>query len=52
MDELQDIVKELKREYQREWRAKNKDKVQAINNRYWIKKALQEQQRRDDEWMF
>ena len=25
--------------YLREWRSKNKDKVKAINARYWIKKA-------------
>lgn len=28
-----------KREYMRKWRAKNKDKVKAINERYILKKA-------------
>lgn len=30
---------ELRREYQREWRRKNKDKVKANNCRYWERKA-------------
>lgn len=29
----------LKRQYQREWRAKNKDKVKQHNERYWERKA-------------
>lgn len=33
--------------YHREWRKKNKDKVRAINERYWAKKAAQEQQREE-----
>ncbi len=33
-----------RREYQRAWRAANKDKVKAIQERYWIKKANQLQQ--------
>lgn len=46
MQELQNKVKELQREYQRNWRAKNKDKVRAINNRYWEKKAKIEVERK------
>ena len=30
---------ELRREYQRGWRRKNKDKVRANNRRYWERKA-------------
>lgn len=30
-----------RRAYQRQWRAENKDKVKAANNRYWLKKAHQ-----------
>ena len=34
-------AKEARREYYRAWRAANKDKVKAINERYWVKKGLQ-----------
>jgi hypothetical protein len=30
---------ELKREYYREWRKKNKEKTKAYQDRYWEKKA-------------
>lgn len=43
MDEL---AKEERRAYQREWRRRNKDKVQAINQRYWanrVKKRMEAQ---------
>lgn len=32
-------IRQLKREYEKQWRAKNKDKVKAKNQRYWRKKA-------------
>lgn len=38
--ELREAALNVRREYQREWRAKNKDKVAANNRRYWEKKAL------------
>lgn len=28
-----------RREYQRQWRAKNKDKVARYNQEYWMRKA-------------
>ena len=28
-------------EYQRKWNAKNKDKVKAIQKKYWLKKAIE-----------
>ena len=34
-----DLAIQLRREYQREWRRKNKDKVAANNRRYWERKA-------------
>ena len=34
-------ARELNREYQRKWRAKNKDKVKQYNQNYWQKKAEQ-----------
>ena len=32
-------AREAKREYQRQWRARNPDKVRAANQRYWDKKG-------------
>lgn len=34
-----ETIKKLQREYLRQWRAKNPDKVKAANRRYWEKKA-------------
>lgn len=43
----ENVAKEISKAYQREWRAKNKDKVKEYNQRYWLKKAaeLQEKQK-------
>jgi hypothetical protein len=38
--ELERATKEAKRDYAREWRKRNPDKVKAANARYWAKKAL------------
>lgn len=32
---------EARRAYQREWRAKNRDKIRAAEERYWAKKAAE-----------
>lgn len=32
-------MREARRQYQREWRKKNPDKVRAQNERYWQKKG-------------
>ena len=37
--ELREKAIEARKAYQREWRRKNPDKVRAINERYWQKKA-------------
>lgn len=37
--ELEKEAKRLEAEYHRKWRAENKEKVKAINKRYWLKKA-------------
>ena len=42
MNELQEKAKELRREYYREWRRKNKDKVRQHQENYWKKKAKKE----------
>ena len=36
---LEDLAREAQRQYHREWRAKNPDKVRAKNQRYWLRKA-------------
>ena len=41
-EKLTQAAVEARREYQREWRRKNKDKVKANNRRYWERKAAQE----------
>lgn len=38
--ELIEKMRKAQREYKKEWRAKNKDKVKAANDRYWRKKAM------------
>lgn len=38
---LEEKAKELQREYMREWRQRNKDKVKQYRERYWLKKAKQ-----------
>lgn len=35
-------IRLLQNKYHREWRAKNQDKVKAINERYWKKKLKNE----------
>ena len=41
--EIQELIREERRRYAREWRAKNPDKVKAACQRYWKKKALERQ---------
>lgn len=36
-------AKDLKNAYQREWRRKNKEKVQGYSERYWAKKLAEKQ---------
>ena len=40
---VEEMVREERNRYQREWRAKNKERVRAINARYWWKKARQKE---------
>ena len=39
MEGNESVAAELRREYQREWRRKNKEKVAEYNRNYWMKKA-------------
>lgn len=36
------VMIETRRAYQRKWRAENKDKVKEHNRRYWLKKAAEQ----------
>lgn len=36
---LSEKAREERNRYQREWRKRNKDKVKAYKERYWLKKA-------------
>jgi hypothetical protein len=37
-------AKELRNEYMKQYRARNKQKIKEINNRYWEKRAEQKEQ--------
>jgi len=36
---MKDVANEARREYYRQWRAKNKDKTREYAARYWAKRA-------------
>lgn len=38
-ESVQETIRKLKNQKAKEWRDKNKEKVKAINQRYWINKA-------------
>lgn len=44
-----DKAKELQREYLREWRRKNPERVKQYRRTYWERKANAEAERRKDE---
>jgi polyhydroxyalkanoate synthesis regulator phasin len=35
----QELIRQAQREYRKQWRSKNPDKVRAAQERYWTKKA-------------
>ena len=39
---------EVKRAYQRAWRAKNREKVKEYNRRYWLRFVEKQQQRESE----
>ena len=45
--QIQAKAREERNQYLRQWRAKNKDKVRAINARYWAKKARKRMESED-----
>ena len=46
--EIQELAREKQREYLREWRKKNPDKVKEYNQRYWRRRALRELKEQQD----
>lgn len=47
--EVENLIKEEKREYARQWRKNNKDKVKETNKRYWKKKVLKKLKEQEEE---
>lgn len=45
---MSDAASKAKREYMRKWRAKNRDKVKAAQDRYWSKRAAEMAKKEDD----
>lgn len=39
MDDLRERAAQARREYQRAWRAANKERVREMNRRYWERQA-------------
>lgn len=39
--DMQELKREARRKYAREWRKRNPEKVQAAQERYWAKKAAE-----------
>ncbi len=46
---LEQKAREAQRDYQRQWRKRNPDKVREKNRRYWEKKAQQQAEKGVDE---
>lgn len=46
--ELEQAAILARREYQRKWRAANKDKVRESNRRYWEKRAQREMEAQNE----
>ncbi len=42
IEQLEKIARQIKNQKAKEWRDNNKDKVKAINERYWLNKAKKE----------
>ena len=46
---MNDTAKKARNAYARKWRAKNKDKVKAANERYWLRRAEREMKQQESE---
>lgn len=38
-------IRKARRDYQRQWRLKNPDKIRAAQERYWLKQARESEKR-------
>ena len=47
MNEIEEIARQLRNQKAKEWRSNNKDKVKAINKRYWLNKARKELEKKE-----
>lgn len=45
---LEQLAVEMQREYQRQWRKANPDKVRKNTNDYWMRKAAQKLKEQED----
>ena len=45
---MDEKAREARRAYKREWNRRNRDKVKAAQERYWSRKAAQQEQITDD----
>lgn len=41
------LVKQAQREYHKQWRDRNKEKIRDYNKKFWAKKALEKLQKGD-----
>lgn len=39
--DMQELKREARREYAREWRKRNPERVKATQERYWLRKAAE-----------
>lgn len=46
---MQELAKKARNAYARNWRAANKDKVKAANERYWLRRAERKMKEQESE---
>ena len=47
-DKQAEAIRQARNQYYKAYRAKNKDKIREINNRYWARKAAQAEEVEED----
>lgn len=48
VEKEKDLALELRREYYREWRKNNKEKIAEYNRNYWLKKAKEKKEGKEN----
>lgn len=46
---IEDMAREAQRQYLRQWRKRNPEKVKKYNREYWIRRVQKEQAQKDAE---